>query len=53
MKKYEDELKKIEWLAEQLDLQSDNKENKLELIDKIETIKRIDKLTMKLKNNTT
>lgn len=43
------ELKTIEHLAEKLDLDSELIENKLELLDKIETIKKIDKLIMKLK----
>ncbi|MBK0369148.1 endonuclease/exonuclease/phosphatase family protein [Flavobacterium agrisoli] len=47
--KYAEELSSIKKLAEKLDLQTEFTDEKFELIDKIETIKKIDKLTIKLK----
>ncbi|MGW8121818.1 endonuclease/exonuclease/phosphatase family protein [Roseivirga echinicomitans] len=49
--KFYDELKVIKQLAEKLDSATELNEEKLQLIEKIETIKMIDKLTMKLKKN--
>jgi exodeoxyribonuclease-3 len=46
--KYSEELKIIECLSEKLDLLAELKGENLELIDKIETIKKIDQLTKKL-----
>jgi exonuclease III len=46
--KFESEIKIIEELAEKLDLQLPTDEDKMILIDKIETIKKIDKLTRRL-----
>lgn len=47
--KFENELKMIEMLAEKLDLKTPNDKEKKILIDKIETLKTIDKLTLRLK----
>lgn len=49
--KFENEIEQIEKLAENLDLQLQINKSKIELIDKIETIKTIDKLTKRLKKN--
>lgn len=49
--KFDNEIEKIEKLAENLDLQLKTDKSKIELIDKIETIKTIDKLTKRLKKN--
>ncbi len=49
--KFETELKMIESLAEKLDLQVPSDKEKLTLINKIETLKTIDKLTTRLKKN--
>lgn len=46
--KYSEELNIIECLSEKLDLLTELKGENLELIDKIETIKKIDQLTKKL-----
>ena len=46
--KYSEELNIIECLSEKLDLLAELKGENLELIDKIETIKKIDQLTKKL-----
>ena len=49
--KFETELKMIERLAEKLDIHTPNEKEKMVLIDKIETLKTIDKLTIRLKKN--
>ncbi|HPE42720.1 MAG TPA: hypothetical protein PKV88_01460 [Bacteroidales bacterium] len=49
--KFENEIKRIEMLAEKFDLQLQTDNSKIELMDKIDTIKTIDKLTKRLKKN--
>jgi len=49
--KFIDELTKIEAIAENLDLQQNNENEKLELLSKLETLKKIDKLIIKLQKN--
>lgn len=50
-KKFENELKIIERFADKLDLKLIEDKEKMTLIDKIETLKTIDKLTKRLKKN--